>query len=246
MTSGGLEVEVGAADTLPEDVTATATVTLPDGSRVEVDLQRTGLDSFAASVPGGEEGVYAVTVQVTRGDEVLYRDTTTAIRSYSAEYAPTPDDAGVLDAIVATGAGRLAPEPATAFDAAGLEAGTTTTPLWTWLALLALLLLPIDVGLRRLRLEREDLARWRRRRRGGDEGFGQTLHRPAPARRGGCASVSTPRRHPLPRLATADADAADGRPATATGSDAPAATTVGRHRSRRLLDARRRQRDETP
>jgi Mg-chelatase subunit ChlD len=164
VTSGTLEVQVGSAGTLPEDVTASATITRPDGERVEVDLQRTGLDGFAATLPGGDEGVYAVTVEVSRGGEVLYRDATTAIRSYSPEYAPTADDAGLLATVAEAGEGRLAPEPATAFDPTGLQAGRTTTPLWTWLALLALLLLPLDVGLRRLRLEREDLARWRRGR----------------------------------------------------------------------------------
>lgn len=174
VTAGTLDVEVTAAEALPEDVTATATVTLPDGDRVEVDLERTGLDTFAASVPGGGEGVYAVSVRLSRGDEVLYRDTTTAIRSYSPEYAPTADDAGLLEAIAAAGDGRFDPQAATAFAPDGLEPGRTTRALWTWLALLALLMLPLDVGLRRLRLEREDWQRWRARGRDGgaveDEG----------------------------------------------------------------------------
>ncbi len=248
--SGGLEVEVGAADTLPEDATASATVTLPDGRRVEVDLQRTGLDSFAGTVPSGEEGVHAVTVQVTRGDEVLYRDTTTAIRSYSAEYAPTADDAGLLDAIVATGAGRLDPEPATAFDAAGLTAGTTTTPLWTWLALLALLLLPIDVGLRRLRLEREDLARWRRRRANRDEDGAP----PPPASAAGRlrervqappTTPPPPRPSPPPPSPPPPPPPPPGTrsPRPGPGSQTPPPPPGG-GAARRLLDARRTQRDD--
>lgn len=165
VTAGRLDIDVGSADALPEDVRATATVTMPDGERVEVDLQRTGIDAFEGELPGGDQGVYAVSVQVTRGDEVLYRDATTAIRSYSPEYAPTEDDAGLLAAVAAAGEGRLDPAPAAAFDPAGLTAGRTSRALWTVLALLALLMLPLDVGLRRLRIEREDLQQWRRRRR---------------------------------------------------------------------------------
>ncbi len=169
VTAGRLDIDVGSADALPEDVQATATVTLPNGERVEVDLQRTGIDAFEGQLPGGAQGVYAVSVEVTRGDEVLYRDTTTAIRSYSPEYAPTEDDAGLLAAVAAAGKGQLDPAPAAAFDPEGLTAGRTTRALWTWLALLALLMLPLDVGLRRLRIEREDLQRWRRRRRGAGQ-----------------------------------------------------------------------------
>jgi Mg-chelatase subunit ChlD len=159
VTSTGLEIAVQSVDTIPEDATGTATVTLPDGTRVEVDLQRAGLDEFTATVPGGQEGVYAVTVRLERGRDDLYRETTTAIRSYSPEYAPTEDDAGLLARLAAAGGGELDPDPATAFDASQLAAGRTSSPLWPLLTLLALVLLPLDVGLRRLRLERGDLRR---------------------------------------------------------------------------------------
>ena len=263
--SGGLEVEVGSAGALPEDVTATATVTLPDGQRVEVDLQRTGLDGFAGSVPGGTEGVHAVTVVVRRGDEVLYRDTTTAIRSYSAEYAPTSDDAGLLEAVSTAGGGRLAPEAAAAFDPEGLAAGTTSTAVWTWLALLALLLLPIDVGLRRLRVEREDLARWRRRRGSDDEPDGGP---PAPSAAGRLRDSVRPSGSPPPPASTPPPPTS---PPTASTRPPPQASpppaagpvtgppppTSGRVQppppslssadgaARRLLDARREQRGDS-
>lgn len=228
VTSGTLEVDVSSAGTLPEDARARATVTLPDGERVEVDLQRTGLDGFAGSVPGGEEGVYAVSVVVEQGDDVLYRDTTTAIRSYSPEYAPTEDDAGLLEAIAAAGEGRVDPAPATAFDPAGLAAGRTTRSLWTWLALLALLMLPLDVGLRRLRLERQDLARWRARRGGATPDVDAAPPPPPPAPPAG--PPPSPGQPPPP----------------STPPPPPAAPPPPSSPAGRLLDARRAGREQPP
>lgn len=169
VTADGLEISVDAAATIPEDVRGSATVTLPSGERIEVELERTGLTGFAATVPGGGEGVYAVTVSLTRDGQSIHRDTTTAIRSYSPEYAPTSDDAGLIARVAAAGGGEVDPDPARAFDPVGLQAGTSTRDLWPLLALLALLALPVDVGLRRLRVERGDLRRLRERRREGDE-----------------------------------------------------------------------------
>ncbi|HEX2028130.1 MAG TPA: VWA domain-containing protein, partial [Nitriliruptorales bacterium] len=170
-------VRLEAAEALPADVEALATVTAPDGRRTEVPLERTGLQDFEGSVPGGAEGVYAASVRLRAGGgrgEVLFADAVTATRSYSPEYASGEADAGLLDRIVAAGHGRLDPQPSSAFEPVGLPAGADSRPLWSWLALLALLLLPADVGLRRLRLEREDWyraraflrhRRWRRSRR---------------------------------------------------------------------------------
>ncbi|MBW3664640.1 MAG: VWA domain-containing protein [Actinobacteria bacterium] len=167
-----IEVTVDAAEVVSGDVTGLATVTLPDGSRVEVPLERTDLATFSASVPGGGEGVHAVSVQLSRGDTAVFHDTVTAIRSYSTEYALDASNVGLAERIAEAGGGRFDPAPESAFAAEGLEPGEASRELWPWLALLALLLLPADVGLRRLRLERGDLgrvgrwfvARWRGRR----------------------------------------------------------------------------------
>ena len=59
-----------------------------------------------------------------------------------------------------TGGKSLAETPADTF-AHNLEERTAATPIWQWLILLAILLLPIDIAVRRLIITRSDLTRLR-------------------------------------------------------------------------------------
>lgn len=180
VNAGGVDLRVETADDLPAGARATATVTGPDGTTTSVDLDRTDLRTFAATVDASAaglaaEGVYAVTARVLDGDEERLRLTTTAIRSYPAEYAVTAVDPGLLSRATAAESARLDPPAAAAFAAAGLPGGDARVALWPWLLATALLLAPLDVGLRRLRLERADWARvraWMQSRRGGGDGSG--------------------------------------------------------------------------
>jgi uncharacterized membrane protein len=162
-TAEGVRIGLELATPAPADATATAVLTTPEGDRHEVTLDRVALDRFEAVVDGGQEGVYAVSAALRSGTEVLHRATTTAIRSYSPEYAAVPPDEAALARLVERVGGRVDPEPATVFDRAGLTPGTGARELWPLLGLLALLLAPVDVGLRRLRLERGDWSRLRGR-----------------------------------------------------------------------------------
>jgi hypothetical protein len=180
VTAGGVDLRVETAEDLPAGARASAAVTGPDGTTTEVDLERTDLRTFAATVDASAaglatEGVYAVTARVLEGDEERLRLTTTAIRSYPAEYAVTAVDPGLLARATAAGSARLDPPATAAFNAAGLPHGDARVALWPWLLAAALILAPVDVGLRRLRLERADWARvraWVRSRRGGASGDG--------------------------------------------------------------------------
>ncbi len=167
-TPDGLQVRLAGAATIPADAAAAITVTDPDGDRTELTMNRTSLDSYEATVPGGGEGVYAVSLRLHDGETDLYRDTVTAIRSYSPEYGSTHADRDLAQRIADAGHGRLDPSPDEAFAPAGLPRGEGSHDITAWFVLGALLLLPLEIGLRRLRLERGDLARlttWVRRGR---------------------------------------------------------------------------------
>lgn len=173
-TPDGVDVAVTVTDEVPAGATATATVTGPDGSAVDVELERATVDTFTGRAPAtGGEGVYAVSTAISAGGEVVHRAVVTATRTYPAEYAATQPDTTRLTAAAGASGGRMDPAPDTLFEPEGLPAGTVPRPLWPPLAALALVLAAADVGARRLRLERADLGRvvaWLRRpRRGGHD-----------------------------------------------------------------------------
>lgn len=155
----GIEVDVVSDEVLPDSAVATATVVSPDGVRIQVALERTGTTTWETTTPGSQEGVTTVAVAITVGGETELTATTTAIRSYSAEYLPRIDDAGMLAAIALAGGGQVDPDPTTVFARAGLAPGSAATALWPLLALLALLTVPVEIGVRRLRLRRSDFRR---------------------------------------------------------------------------------------
>jgi uncharacterized membrane protein len=167
-SAGGVRITMELAEDAGEQVEAVATLTTPDGERQEVRLDRTSLLTFEAVIPGAGEGVYAVTGRLVGGGEDLYVDAVAAIASYSAEYAVGEADPELLARAASAAGGRVGPDPAAVWDTEGLAAGTASRPLWPLLAALALALAVLEVGLRRLRLERADLGRMAAWARGRD------------------------------------------------------------------------------
>ncbi|MDX1510799.1 MAG: VWA domain-containing protein [Nitriliruptorales bacterium] len=159
MTPTGMRITATTAAEVPADAELQATVTGPDGSRSRVTLTRTALNEFSAEVPASIQGVHAVSAVLTQDGTPTWRGATTAIRSWSPEYAPVDAAADILERIAAAGGGVLDPDPTGVFDPAGLDPGAASRSLWPVLALLAMILLVADIGLRRLRLERADVGR---------------------------------------------------------------------------------------
>jgi hypothetical protein len=80
--------------------------------------------------------------------------------AYSPEYRTTQVDSMLLPDLATIGSGRVLSleAPAEAF-AHTLPPARGTTDLWPWFLLAATLLLPLDVGLRRIILDKKDLQR---------------------------------------------------------------------------------------
>ena len=102
---------------------------------------------------------------------------------YSPEYRGDATDNGLLTRLAALTEGRALgfADPKAAFEH-NLQGVRSTTDLWPLLLLLAILLFPFDIGVRRVRVTRADLADWgaeiRRRlglapRQAGAGGVGQ-------------------------------------------------------------------------
>ena len=157
-----------------------ATVVGSDLATTSLALQQTAPGRYEAEFSPEREGAYFITVAgspAQGGDPAspqAVRQTTGWVLGYSAEYAP--GGSGALEQTPAdylhglarmTGGGSLKDNPAGAF-VHNLDQERAAQPVWSYLVLAALLLLPLDVAVRRLIITRADLARaraWLRLRR---------------------------------------------------------------------------------
>jgi Ca-activated chloride channel family protein len=137
----------------------------PDGAPRDVTLRQTAPGRYEADFPAPVEGAYLV--NVVSGDEGGGNRVTGAVRAYSPEFEVRETDRDLLERIATASGGSVVGEDARLFE----QRGWATRPrdAWPWLVLAALLLLPLDVGIRRVRLSRGDVAdgvAWVRKRFG--------------------------------------------------------------------------------
>lgn len=147
-------------------LTLTAAVVDPALDARSVPLRQVAPGRYAgAFVPSGT-GAYFVGVSgqgVTDGQPVTVSQTSGWVQGYSDEYATAASGANLnllADIAALTGGADLSGAPELAF-AHNLTARSAWTPLWPWLLLAALLLLPFDIALRRVVVTRSDLLRLR-------------------------------------------------------------------------------------
>ena len=148
----------------------------PDLEPTQTLLEQVGPGRYAGTVRADQQGAYLVRVAQTFEDEsgTDAASRTLGIVSPAAEeYRRLGIDADALATYAAAGGGRelaLADEEApTAVWTHDIEASAFPTPVWPWLLLLAIALVPLDVGVRRVALSRADLRRaraWTARRVG--------------------------------------------------------------------------------
>jgi len=111
-------------------------------------------------------GTYFLRLTGQQGGQTVAAQTRGFSLAYSPEYRQIESEVSVLSDIAKIGNGHELPldKPAEAF-AHTLPAAPSNEELWPYLILVAALLLPIDVGLRRIIFGREDLRRvWRKLR----------------------------------------------------------------------------------
>ncbi|MFW5772072.1 MAG: hypothetical protein ACOCZH_02025, partial [Phototrophicaceae bacterium] len=130
------------------------------GDRVQ--LRQVAPGRYEGAFRPGDEGAYFLRVAHQSADgqpDPRFNQTTGWVHTYSAEYATFGSDARLLESLAElTGGADLSEEPAAAF-AHTVTGQRAFVPLWPWLLLAALLLLPLDVAVRRLLVTRGDLRR---------------------------------------------------------------------------------------
>lgn len=137
-----------------------ARVPMADGKVTEVRLTQTRPGRYEGQFTISRPGAFPVDVAQYSGNQIVRSESTGVVVSYPAEYRNFGINDSNLAAIAAVTGGRVLHDPAEAYDRAGVDfAGEEAIPLWPWLLLLATILFPIDVAIRRLRVDPIDLIR---------------------------------------------------------------------------------------
>jgi Mg-chelatase subunit ChlD len=156
------------------NLTLNANVIAPDGTAQSVEMIQVAPGRYEANFTPEQQGAYLIRVSGSQGANVSIGETAGWVLSYSPEYK-LPDDplAGVhllTDLAITSGtcvydeanqldtATCFLAEPKDAFNH-NQFARNVTSPVWPYLLLLATLLLPFDIAVRRLVISRYDLQR---------------------------------------------------------------------------------------
>ncbi len=133
-----------------EDVTLTQTA--PGHYEGYFTPKNTG--SFIVNVQG--EGSTGTATSGTTDQKVNLTQTVGAVAAYSPEYKQLGSNDALLKDIAGLTGGQVLTDPAQAFRD-DLRNTTHQQELWPWLLLLAILLFPLDIAARRIRLSPKDL-----------------------------------------------------------------------------------------
>jgi Mg-chelatase subunit ChlD len=188
----------------------------PSQSSAQLSFVQIAPGRYRATMPAGEPGVYLAQVAATAPDGTPVGSVSSGlVVSYSPEYSARRDNPQLLQELARITGGRAEPAPAAMYVAPNQPVGIVQEMglplLW-----LALLLLPLDIGVRRLLLRRSDFAplfaRLRRRNAAAPAPAEPTLARLRTA-------VQTQRAAPRAARARAPIEA----PPLVNGREAPAA-----------------------
>ncbi|MDQ5823812.1 MAG: VWA domain-containing protein [Chloroflexota bacterium] len=167
---GTARVSVDAAQpdgSLISDVTVGAQVVGPDLVTATVSLKQTAAGRYEGTFSATEEGAYLLQIRGASEQIGSVGQTLGMVVPYSPEYRGAPTDSGLLARLAALTGGRVLSldNPAASLEH-NLPPARSTNDLWPLLLFLAILLLPFDVGVRRLAITRADVDRaWAELRR---------------------------------------------------------------------------------
>jgi hypothetical protein len=156
--AGDLVVTATVTESPGAGATATARIATPDGRSIEVALPRTGPSEFSVRVPVTATGTYLASVVLEEAGASLGIVSGGAVVASSPEFTVRGEDPTLVGDLAALTGGRVDPDAGAVFDHA-LGGLSREVAAWPALAILALVLFPFDVALRRLLLAKEDRTR---------------------------------------------------------------------------------------
>jgi len=139
----------------------------PNLEPLQTTLTQVGPGRYAGTVKADQPGAYLVRVAQTREGADSANRTLGLVSPAAEEFRRLGVDADALARYAAAGQGRQLtlnpddPEVVHRIWTHDIAAAAFPTPIWPWLLLLAMVLVPIDVGLRRVALTRGDFAKAR-------------------------------------------------------------------------------------
>lgn len=139
-----------------------AAVVSPKGERMTVRLEQTGPGHYEAKFPTKEVGGYLVNMMQFENGEAVAGQVVGASVNFSPEFAAGEPNLNLLKRITETGGGRLLdPTKPVADNPFTHDRIKTKRPLdlWEFLVKLAVILFVLDVGVRRIDLDREEWAK---------------------------------------------------------------------------------------
>ncbi len=142
------------------DITMTANVIAPDGTVNNVVLPQIAPGRYGGEFTPAQDGAYFLRIN---GDdpagESVVGQTSGWVLGYSSEYQPSVSETNVLTQLGENFGGQDLTEGITAVFEHNLSGESVSRPIWPWLVLIAVLLLPFDIAVRRLVITKRD---WQR------------------------------------------------------------------------------------
>ncbi len=130
------------------------TIVPPEGQARELQLPQTAPGTYALSTVVSEPGVYEARFAQYENGQPVREETLGFTIQGNAEQRSVGTNRALLERLAGLTGGRELTEPAQAFERSNTARGERTDPFWFWFALAALLLLPLDIAVRRLRFGR--------------------------------------------------------------------------------------------
>lgn len=132
----------------------------PDLKQSQRTLQQSAPGRYHTEFPTGQRGAYHLEIAVDQDSRILSRQSRGIIVGYSEELRIRPMNERLLKAVAESSGGRFNPDPAQLFDDDHRRA-TRYTDLWPWLLSVAMILLVVDIALRRIDFSmHQPFARW--------------------------------------------------------------------------------------
>jgi len=140
--------------------TVTVNAVTPDLADASLTLSPTGAGRFEGDLPTDQVGSYLLHVSESAGGVTRHTTMAGLVVPYSPEYRELGTDVATLRAIAQAGGGALLTDISQAFRVP-VPSVRAALPISEMLLVLAILLFPVDVALRRLIFRLEDMPAWR-------------------------------------------------------------------------------------